>query len=121
MPRAGSLACYVACCFVGLPIVTAVTLIPFAFLHPAPPSNPQVFAHLVPDPAANPPVVNVNMDTGGRFAFVEFQNRDMATKALEMDKVGGVGGGGGACEQSAFGGTLCSEPPAHPPPQPPGG
>ncbi|KAL4432874.1 hypothetical protein ABPG77_008200 [Micractinium sp. CCAP 211/92] len=47
----------------------------------------QVFAHLVPDPAANPPVVNVNMDTGGRFAFVEFQNRDMATKALEMDKV----------------------------------
>lgn len=47
----------------------------------------QVFAHQVPDPAANPPVVNVNMDTGGRFAFVEFQNREMATKALEMDKV----------------------------------
>jgi hypothetical protein len=36
-------------------------------------------------------VVNVNMDTTGRFAFVEFQSEEMATKALEMDKV--VGGG----------------------------
>lgn len=47
----------------------------------------QCFAHMVPDPAANPPVVNVNMDTTGRFAFVEFRNRMMATKALDMDKV----------------------------------
>jgi hypothetical protein len=41
----------------------------------------------VDDPVANPPVANVNMDTTGRFAFVEFQSEEMATKALEMDKV----------------------------------
>ncbi|EFN58712.1 hypothetical protein CHLNCDRAFT_50180 [Chlorella variabilis] len=47
----------------------------------------QVFAHQVADPVSCPPVTNVNMDTTGRFAFVEFQTEDMATKALEMDKV----------------------------------
>lgn len=47
----------------------------------------QVFAHMVPDPVSNPPVVNINMDTTGRFAFVEFRSEEMASKALEMDKV----------------------------------
>ena len=47
----------------------------------------QVFAHTVPDPVADPPVVNVNMDGQGRFAFVEFQTHELATKALEMDHV----------------------------------
>ena len=54
----------------------------------------QVFAHMVPDPVANPPVYNINMDPTGRFAFVEFTTEEMATKALEMDKVVGARGGG---------------------------
>lgn len=40
-----------------------------------------------PDPVASPPVTNVNMDNTGRFAFVEFRTEEMATRALEMDKV----------------------------------
>jgi hypothetical protein len=36
------------------------------------------------------------MDTTGRFAFVEFQSEEMATKALEMDKVVRGAGEGGA-------------------------
>lgn len=51
------------------------------------PCAPQVFAHMVPDPANKPPVHNINMDSQGRFAFVEFQNDEMATKALEMDHI----------------------------------
>ncbi|PSC72638.1 splicing factor u2af 65 kda [Micractinium conductrix] len=47
----------------------------------------QCFAHQVPDPTHTPPVVNINMDTSGRFAFVEFQTREMATKAIEMDRL----------------------------------
>ncbi|KAI7840349.1 hypothetical protein COHA_006131 [Chlorella ohadii] len=47
----------------------------------------QVFAHAVPDPVNNPPVANINMDPGGRFAFVEFQKEELASKALEMDRV----------------------------------
>ena len=46
-----------------------------------------MFAHAVADPVNNPPVANINMDPGGRFAFVEFQKEDLATKALEMDRV----------------------------------
>jgi hypothetical protein len=42
---------------------------------------------MVPDPVASPPVTNVNMDNTGRFAFVEFRTEEMATRALEMDKV----------------------------------
>ena len=42
---------------------------------------------MVPDPVAAPPVYNINMDSQGRFAFVEFQNDEIATKALEMDHV----------------------------------
>lgn len=47
----------------------------------------QVFAHMVPDPIATPPVVNINMDTTGRFGFVEFRTEDMAAQAMQMDKV----------------------------------
>ena len=52
-----------------------------------------VFAHWVPDAATNPPVTNVTMDPTGRFAFVEFRTQEMATKAIEMDKLVGVDGG----------------------------
>lgn len=39
------------------------------------------------DPQATPPVVNINMDTGGRFAFVELRTEDLAKEALQMDKI----------------------------------
>lgn len=58
-----------------------------------PPRSPQVFAHAVPDPVNNPPVANINMDPGGRFAFVEFQKEELASKALEMDRVVRAGRG----------------------------
>jgi hypothetical protein len=32
-------------------------------------------------------MVNVNMDTMGRFAFVDFQSEEMATEVLELDNV----------------------------------
>lgn len=54
---------------------------------PPAPACLQVFAHAVPDPVNNPPVANINMDPGGRFAFVEFQKEELASKALEMDRV----------------------------------
>ena len=47
----------------------------------------QVFAHMVPDPIASPPVVNINMDTTGRFGFVEMRTEEMAAQAMQMDKV----------------------------------
>lgn len=46
-----------------------------------------MFAHMVPDPVATPPVANINMDTTGRFAFVELRTEEMATQALQMDKI----------------------------------
>lgn len=47
----------------------------------------QALSHMVPDPVAAPPVINVNMDSQGRFAFVEFQSRELANQALLMDKL----------------------------------
>eukprot|EP00959_Pyramimonas_sp_CCMP1952_P136947 2865547-Pyramimonas_sp.AAC.1 len=42
---------------------------------------------LVPEANINPPVVNVSMDTEGKFAFVEMRTEDLATAALHLDKV----------------------------------
>eukprot|EP00879_Flechtneria_rotunda_P017065 GHRR01017872.1.p1 GENE.GHRR01017872.1~~GHRR01017872.1.p1 ORF type:complete len:362 (+),score=139.44 GHRR01017872.1:443-1528(+) len=43
-------------------------------------------AGMAPDPVTNPPVVNVKMDTTGRFAFVEFRTEELATTAMTLDK-----------------------------------
>lgn len=45
----------------------------------------QALAHLLPDPLNIPPVVNINMDNQGRFAFVEYQTMELATQAIRMD------------------------------------
>lgn len=42
---------------------------------------------LVPDPVTNPPVVNVAMDASGRFGFVEMRTEELATAAMQLDKV----------------------------------
>lgn len=42
---------------------------------------------LVPDPATNPPVYNVNWDGSGRFAFVEFRTIEVTDAAILLDKV----------------------------------
>jgi splicing factor U2AF subunit len=47
----------------------------------------QALSHMVPDPVAAPPVTNVNMDGQGRFAFVEFRTRELASHAILMDKL----------------------------------
>lgn len=47
----------------------------------------QALSHMMPDPVATPPVVNINMDGQGRFAFVEFRSRELANQALMMDKL----------------------------------
>lgn len=52
----------------------------------------QVFASMVPDPTAQPPVVHINMDSTGRFAFVEFRYEEMVDKAVQMDKIVELGG-----------------------------
>ncbi|KAK3234828.1 hypothetical protein CYMTET_54935 [Cymbomonas tetramitiformis] len=44
-------------------------------------------APLCPDAATNPPVVNVSMDSEGKFAFVEMRTEELATAALHLDKV----------------------------------
>jgi hypothetical protein len=55
-----------------------------------------------PNPVAQPPVENVNMDTTGRFAFVEFHSEEMATAAPGLDgKVGGGRSGGRRAEASS--------------------
>eukprot|EP00887_Chlorella_sp_A99_P001501 scaffold8.g1501.t1 len=51
-----------------------------------------VFASMVPDPTAQPPVVHINMDSTGRFAFVEFRYEEMVDKAVQMDKIVELGG-----------------------------
>jgi len=45
----------------------------------------QALAHLLPDPLNIPPVVNINIDNQGRFAFVEYQTMELATQAIRMD------------------------------------
>lgn len=41
----------------------------------------------VPDPATNPPVINVNMDAaGGRYAFVELRTEELTNVAMQLDK-----------------------------------
>ena len=47
----------------------------------------QALSHLVPDPISTPPVLNVNMEGHGRFAFVELRDRHLANQALLMDKI----------------------------------
>jgi len=47
----------------------------------------QALSHMVSDPVTGPPVINVNMDSQGRFAFVEFRARELANQALLMDKL----------------------------------
>lgn len=47
----------------------------------------QAFAHLVDDPIAAPPVLNIKMEAQGRFAFVELRSRELANQALLMDKI----------------------------------
>lgn len=42
---------------------------------------------MVPDPQATPPVVNINMDNTGRFAFVELRTEEMTALAVQMDKI----------------------------------
>ncbi|KAK9825489.1 hypothetical protein WJX74_001008 [Apatococcus lobatus] len=44
-------------------------------------------AHLVPDPVANPPVVNAQLDPSGRFGFVEMRSEELATSGMALDKV----------------------------------
>lgn len=44
-------------------------------------------AHLVPDPAGNPPVVNAQLDPSGRFGFVEMRTEELATSGMQLDKV----------------------------------
>ena len=46
-----------------------------------------VLANHVPDPVANPPVVEVKMDTTGRFGFVEFRTPELADVAVQLDKM----------------------------------
>ena len=47
----------------------------------------QALSHMMPDPVATPPVININMEPQGRFAFVEFRTRELANQALLMDKL----------------------------------
>ena len=47
----------------------------------------QALSHLVPDPVRNPPVINVNMDGQGRFAFIELRDAQLANQAMLMDKI----------------------------------
>ena len=47
----------------------------------------QALSHMMQDPVATPPVININMDAQGRFAFVEFRSRELANQALMMDKL----------------------------------
>ena len=47
----------------------------------------QALSHMMADPITTPPVVNVNFDIQGRFAFVEFRTRELANQALLMDKM----------------------------------
>lgn len=44
-------------------------------------------AHLVPDPVANPPVINAALDPSGRFGFVECRTEELATAGMQLDKV----------------------------------
>ncbi|GIL73768.1 hypothetical protein Vretifemale_3880 [Volvox reticuliferus] len=46
-----------------------------------------ILANQVPDPANAPPVVNVNLDSAGRFAFVEFRTRELTDAAIQLDKL----------------------------------
>lgn len=46
-----------------------------------------VLALHVPDPVNNPPVINVNMDTSGRYGFVEMRSEELATTAMQLDKL----------------------------------
>ena len=47
----------------------------------------QALSHMMADPVATPPVININMDTQGRFAFVEFRTRELANQSMMMDKL----------------------------------
>eukprot|EP00890_Picochlorum_soloecismus_P000464 jgi/Picsp_1/1418/NSC_04897-R1_protein len=47
----------------------------------------QALSHLVPDPIRTPPVINVNMDGQGRFAFIELRDAQLANQAMLMDKI----------------------------------
>ncbi|KAK9824055.1 hypothetical protein WJX72_007388 [[Myrmecia] bisecta] len=44
-------------------------------------------SHLVPDPVANPPVVSAQLDPSGRFGFVEVRTEELASAAMQLDKV----------------------------------
>ena len=46
----------------------------------------QAFAHMVPDPVAQPPVTRSAMDPQSRYAFMEFFTEEMTLAALAMDK-----------------------------------
>lgn len=47
----------------------------------------QALSHMMKDPTATPPVININMDAQGRFAFVEFRTRELANQSMLMDKL----------------------------------
>jgi splicing factor U2AF subunit len=47
----------------------------------------QALSHMMKDPIATPPVININMDAQGRFAFVEFRTRELANQSMLMDKL----------------------------------
>jgi splicing factor U2AF 65 kDa subunit len=47
----------------------------------------QALSHMMKDPIATPPVININMDAQGRFAFVEFRTRELANQSMMMDKL----------------------------------
>lgn len=47
----------------------------------------QALSHMVSDPVAYPPVVQVKMEGSGRFAFIELRTQEMAKQAMRMDKL----------------------------------
>ncbi|MEW5306363.1 MAG: hypothetical protein WDW36_008832 [Sanguina aurantia] len=46
-----------------------------------------VLAQMVPDPVTTPPVVDVRVDTSGRFGFVELRTLELADLAIQLDKL----------------------------------
>lgn len=47
----------------------------------------QALSHMVSDPIAYPPVIEVKMEGSGRFAFLELRTQEMAKQAMRMDKL----------------------------------
>jgi len=47
----------------------------------------QALSHMVSDPVAYPPVIQVKMEGSGRFAFIELRTQEMAKQAMRMDKL----------------------------------